>query len=261
MNRTATYPAPRPSATASLGGLRRFNLIMGSLHAVSAALMLALSNDFSLPVTAAFADGPPGQSNPALETLFSIPLGPMMAAFLGLSALGHFAVASPWGYPLYSGWLRRGINPARWIEYSLSASIMIVAIALLPGITDFNALIGLFAVNAAMIFFGWQMELENEGAPKVRWSSFVFGSVLGIIPWVAIGLQIAGAGSDVPPFVYGIFVTLFVLFNTFAINMFLQYAKVGPWRDYLFGERVYMWLSLIAKSLLAWQVFTNTLIG
>ncbi|MCB9487004.1 MAG: heliorhodopsin HeR [Dehalococcoidia bacterium] len=261
MNRNATHTGPQPSATASIGGLRRFNIIMGSLHAVSATLMLVLSNDFSLPVTAAFADGPPGQSNPTLETLFSIPLGPLMATFLVLSALGHFVVASPWGYPRYSGWLRRGINPARWIEYSLSASIMIVAIALLPGITDFNALIGLFAVNAAMIFFGWQMELENEGATRVRWSSFIFGSTLGIIPWVAIGLQIAGAGSDVPTFVYGIFVTLFVLFNTFALNMLLQYAKVGPWRDYLFGERVYMWLSLIAKSLLAWQVFANTLAG
>lgn len=261
MSHATTYPVSRPAGGASLGGLRRFNVIMGSLHAASAALMLALSNDFSLPVTAAFADGPPGQSSPEMETLFSIPLGPLMAAFLALSALGHLAVSSPWGYPHYSGWLRRGINPARWVEYSLSASIMIVAIALLPGITDFNALIGLFAVNAAMIFFGWQMELDNEGATRVRWSSFVFGSILGIIPWIAIGLQIAGAGSDVPPFVYGIFVTLFVLFNTFAINMLLQYAKAGPWRDYLFGERVYMWLSLVAKSLLAWQVFTNTLIG
>ncbi|MGQ9622655.1 MAG: hypothetical protein ACUVTO_04325 [Candidatus Caldatribacteriaceae bacterium] len=25
------------------------------------------------------------------------------------------------------------------------------------------------------------------------------------------------------------------MFNIFAINMVLQYRKVGPWRDYLFG--------------------------
>jgi hypothetical protein len=45
----------------------------------------------------------------------------------------------------------------------------------------------------------------------------------------------------------------------FAINMVLQYRKVGPWRDYLFGERVYILLSLTAKSALAWQVFAGTL--
>jgi hypothetical protein len=41
--------------------------------------------------------------------------------------------------------------------------------------------------------------------------------------------------------------------------MFLQYKKVGKWKDYIYGERVYIWLSLIAKSLLAWQVFAGTL--
>jgi hypothetical protein len=30
---------------------------------------------------------------------------------------------------------------------------------------------------------------------------------------------------------------------------------VGPWRDYLYGEKVYIILSLTAKALLAWQVF------
>ena len=38
-----------------------------------------------------------------------------------------------------------------------------------------------------------------------------------------------------------------------------QYRRVGRWRDYLYGERVYMLLSLVAKSLLAWQVFAGTL--
>jgi hypothetical protein len=54
-------------------------------------------------------------------------------------------------------------------------------------------------------------------------------------------------------------VSLFVSFNVFAFNMVVQYAKVGRWRDYLYGERVYMLLSLAAKTLLAWQVFSGTL--
>jgi len=41
--------------------------------------------------------------------------------------------------------------------------------------------------------------------------------------------------------------------------MILQYKKIGKWRDYLYGERMYIVLSLIAKSALAWQVFAGTL--
>ena len=57
----------------------------------------------------------------------------------------------------------------------------------------------------------------------------------------------------------GIFASLFVFFNVFALNMLLQYRRVGRWREYLYGERVYMLLSLTAKSALAWQVFAGTL--
>ena len=65
--------------------------------------------------------------------------------------------------------------------------------------------------------------------------------------------------ADPPAFVYAIFASLFVFLNVFAINMLLQFRRVGPWRKYLFGERVSMLLSLFAKSALAWQVFAGTL--
>jgi len=68
------------------------------------------------------------------------------------------------------------------------------------------------------------------------------------------------SGDAKPPaFVYAIVPTLFVFFNIFAINMVLQYKKVGPWKDYLFGERVYIILSLLAKSVLCWLIWTGTL--
>jgi hypothetical protein len=47
----------------------------------------------------------------------------------------------------------------------------------------------------------------------------------------------------------------FIMFNTFSINMVLQYKGVGKWKDYLYGERVYIILSLIAKTALAWLAF------
>ena len=69
----------------------------------------------------------------------------------------------------------------------------------------------------------------------------------------------APGGQAAPFFVYVIFVSLFITFNVFAITMILQYRRVGRWRDYLYGEKTYMVLSLVAKSLLAWQVWSGTL--
>ena len=105
------------------------------------------------------------------------------------------------------------------------------------------------------------MELHNQYTERTNWTSFIFGSVSGIIPWIVILLYFYGAlnsaGAKPPAFVYAIIPTIFAFFNLFAINMFLQYKKVGPWKNYLFGERVYIILSLTSKTALAWMIFAG----
>jgi len=240
--------------------LRWYNLVMGLLHAAQGVLVLLLSNDFALPVTATFMEGPPGTAG-VLRELFTLPLGPAVATFLFLSAAAHFIIAAPGVFGWYRANLGQNRNYARWMEYALSSSLMIVLIAMITGISDVAALIALFGVNASMILFGWLMEkYEQPGRPN--WLSYWFGVLAGAIPWVAIGIYLWAPGVSVEPpaFVYGIFVSLFVFFNSFAINMVLQYRQIGPWRNYAFGESVYILLSLTAKSALAWQVFANTLV-
>ena len=243
-----------------LGRLRLYNAGMGMLHAVQGAAVLLLSNDFALPVTAAFVEGPPGTSA-TTEELFTLPLGPAVAAFLLLSAIAHFVVAGP-GWGKYRRDLAAHRNEQRWTEYSLSSSLMIVLIAMITGISDVAALAALAGVNASMILFGLLQEhYEQPGRPG--WLPFAFGCIAGAVPWIAIGVYLwsPGSASEPPAFVYAIFVSLFLFFNSFAVNMVLQYRQVGPWRSYLFGEYVYVLLSLVAKSALAWQVFAGTLVS
>lgn len=186
-----------------------------------------------------------------------------MALFLALSALAHLIVCTAWWRP-YVADLARRRNVARWVEYSFSASLMIVLIAQLVGISDIAALLALFGVNAAMILFGWLQEKYEEPGGR-GWLPFTFGCVAGIVPWLAIAVYVAAPGSassaSPPGFVYGILVSLFLFFNVFALNQWLQYRARGRWGDYLFGEQVYIVLSLTAKSALAWQVFGGTLAG
>jgi hypothetical protein len=69
-----------------------------------------------------------------------------------------------------------------------------------------------------------------------------------------------GLGRGGPPtFVHAIYGSIFTFFNVFALNMAFEYRRVGPWRDYLLGQRVYILLSLTATSALACQVFAGTL--
>lgn len=242
--------------------LRTFNLILGFIHLIQAILMVWLSSDFTITITSAYMMGPPGTERMGTEHLFNTRVGILVAIFMFLSSIAHFSV-STFAYNWYLKNIKNHINRARWIEYSLSSSLMIIIIAMLVGITDIGVLITLFIVNASMIFFGWLMETYNQKTEKVVWTPFIFGCIAGSAPWITIFIRLITASTKspvgIPNFVIGIFVSLFIFFNIFAINQFLQYKKISRWENYLYGEKIYMVLSLFAKSALAWQVFAGTL--
>jgi hypothetical protein len=241
--------------------LRRYNALMGLLHLGQGIAILVLANGFTLPVVATFGTNAPGLEPPSITPLFDFRYAYGVVAFLLVSAIAHFVIASPAYFPRYIAQLERGRNYARWIEYSVSSSIMIALIALLVGISDAAALLALVGVNASMILFGLLQEKYETPGKGVSLISYWFGVIAGAIPWIAIALYLVAPGVEASPpgFVYGIFFSLFVFFNCFAIVMVLQYKKIGKWSNYVYGESTYVLLSLVAKSLLAWQVFAGTL--
>jgi hypothetical protein len=265
-----TIPADRSRS------LRRWNRGLTFAHGAQFLVMIAISSNAAVfapvvpTVRPIIENGQFTGVEPSSVTLFSIPLAWLIASFFLMSAIAH-ASAGWFLRDRYEAYLARGINPLRWVEYAFSSTVMIVAIAYISYITDFPALIAIAGCNVAMILFGWSMEAANEGRlPKderIDWKHFIFGCIAGIVPWIAIvsillaypaqeGLP---ADAGIPAFVYAIIASLFVAFNIFAITMVLQYRKIGRWRDYLYGEKTYMILSLVAKSLLAWQVWSGTL--
>jgi len=245
--------------------LRWYNAVMGVFHLAQSAVIFVMSNDFTLPITTSFLNfNTETQSlQPMTETVINLPLGSLVALFLLISAVAHFIIASPLAFGWYVRNLEKGINYARWFEYSMSASVMIVLIAMLCGVYDIASLMLAFTLTAVMNLCGLMMEVHNQTTKKTNWTSYVIGCIAGLVPWIAITIYFFGsistAEGTVPTFVYFIVPILFVFFFSFALNMLLQYKKIGPWRDYLYGERVYVLLSLIAKSALAWQVFAGTL--
>jgi len=265
-------PVQPPAAADALPGaevdrklrrLRRLNLIAAVFFAVQVVLILVLAGPASLPVNGSFLLDAPGSGLYGTKELFGLRIDVMIALFLGLAAVDHFVVAT-FGRRTYEGNVAEGVNPARWIEYSISASIMVVLIAMLAGASDVVALTMMFGANAAMILFGLLMEKVNLGRREVDWVPFIYGCLIGAVPWIGIAIQLGlsqGDGDGVPGFVYIIFASLFILFNGFAVNMWLGYRGKGRWRDPLFVELAYIVLSFVAKTALAWQVYGGALAG
>lgn len=256
------------SATVSLPpeasrGLFRLNLGVGLAHLVQAGAVLALSNDLAIPVTARFLDNDPVAvlqqgGDVAATHVVDLPVGLAVAVFLLLAAIDHLLSAGPLR-GRYEGMLRQGRNDLRWVEYSVSASLMLVLIAVFVGIWDLAALVALFGINTTMIWFGaLQERFVRPGRGNSR-LPFWLGAAAGAIPWVVIGVYLLQDAGAVPTFVFILYAVELLFFWSFGLTQWLQYRQVGRWASYLAGERTYIWLSLGAKSALAWLVFGNVL--
>jgi len=258
------------SKTQKIGRLRSFNLFMGGLHFAQALFILFLARNTEAPRTVTSSYLAPAEGSVGNEVnlevftrdLFTVNFVWFSVGFLLLSATFHLLISTVY-YKKYSSDLQKGMNRMRWFEYSLSASWMMVAIMMLAGNFDFGVLLSIFVLTAIMNLMGYIMEVHNQTTKETNWSSYWIGVLAAVVPWIVIGLQLwsseTSSNGDVPTFVYGIFFSIFLFFNCFAINMVLQYKEVGKWSDYLYGERVYIILSLVAKSALAWQIYAGTL--
>ncbi len=252
----------------SFSYLKRFNAAAGVLHLIQGLLMLGLGTQlewersiYTFYTKFTIIQGPPFriEVTPDPQVLFTIGyLGIIVASFPLLSSLAHFMIAFVKNKQ-YNDNLKKGMNPYRWYEYAFSSSIMIVLIALFLGVWDLWSLVMIFVLNAMMIMFGYLMELINQKTEKTNWSSFILGCISGGVPWVVLYAYFIGAllsiNAEIPTFVYMILFIYFIVFNIFALNMVLQYKSVGRWKDYLYGERFYIILSFVAKTILSWLVF------
>lgn len=153
----------------------------------------------------------------------------------------------------------------RYVEYSVSAAIMLVCIAVEVGMCDVIALIliavSMFATNlfglAADIFFACKKA-------DIGWIMHIVGWITVILPYMLLLSQfqylVRISDRKPPDFVYGIVFSMAVMFCSFGIVQFLDFWKWGVWNR----ETIAQWydiLSLVAKTLLGWLVLGPVLSG
>ena len=117
---TATAEAGKPSISDDdrLRSLRQWNIGVGIAHLVQGIFILTLSNGFAIPVQGKVQDGPPGTPLTIDKVFFDLRFSVAITLFLFLAAADHLLMATPGVRNWYEANLRRGVNYARWIEYS-----------------------------------------------------------------------------------------------------------------------------------------------
>jgi hypothetical protein len=249
--------------------LRKFNLAVAAVHLVTAVLIFALTDrGAKAPVYTFYANEHRREQNgqmyaPAVLHLGGAMVGYFSGGFLLMACADHLLVATWWRAP-YERLLQCSQNPFRWAEYSVSASLMTVMIALLSGVMSLHLLLALFGLTMTTMTFGALQELATwrlQGRPDQKTLlPFWLGCVPHVFKWSILasfffhGLAVA----DPPEWIWGIIFVQFFTDSTFAVNMWLQQKERGRWKDYVYGEFAYCVLSLVAKQFLAWFNYGGT---
>ena len=62
----------------------------------------------------------------------------------------------------YIQWINNGIQPMRWAEYSITASLMIVLVFIINGVTDIYLLAFSYIIMNLINSFGQQLIIPNQ---------------------------------------------------------------------------------------------------
>lgn len=265
---------------------RGFHHFLAVFHAAQACAVLVMSRTIGsekyLPVTTAFRTEPPGvEQEITLQVYNEYAISWGIFVFLLLAAMDHYTAYKCWDnylwiekdpfriirLPGYGQHVTDGFVPQRWIEYAASATIMMLIISMLSGISGYDTLLHIAVAYITVMICGYQTEklhANQESATSSAYHVGVWywvGCFLAIPPWIVIFINLAG--GDPPGFVYAIVFTLLVCYSAFALVPLLRfgcsvYQPVN--RNNAWVDLAYCNLSLVAKTSLAWLIFANVLV-
>jgi hypothetical protein len=263
----APGPLMRETPEEAMAFLEKWHLGAAGVLALEIVIFVAVSSGALSDVQAPLHIGPHAPFRNAssdvniVATTHSFPIQSLSVVFLVLAIADHLYCV--WSTRRNSEWYRQATtlsggapNTARWLEYSLSASVMVVQIAILNQIFDVMHLFCLFGLMATCMTFGYQQEMAGSTTLRPFW----LGCVPYVVVWLDLGFHFFAAvsRSDAPDFVWAIVFVLFALMSLFALLQWAYYTRyVRKWQ-----RSVYEWgfilLSFGAKSALAILVFAGT---
>lgn len=260
------YPLFETYSTWAFGGLPKQN---------------STANDCVRPKGVAF--GPEMEVTPAfVDTGITLSLHWVMATFFALSATFQGGAAlldwAGW-YPYYENVTKFGTHWLRFVEYSISASVMIMGIALQIGIMDVWMHVALFSLSwitmmcglIAEQLMGVAIDIGQEnpkliGLDVVRWVVHIMGWVPQIVIYTILltyfyksqnTCEFPNTENVAPDFVYAIIYTEMILFSGFAVTQIVQFVRfdIGLKGGHEAIEASYIVQSMVSKFVLGWLIY------
>ncbi len=244
---------------------RTWNMLFAGVYVLQAVVLLVLAKAYSVSVNVLFLNSDSlqshvtGQSVVSLAThrLFDVNLVWVLLLMLVAAAIVHGLAATKLR-KCYDDDMKRGVNTFRAVEGAVSTALMMIAVGLVVGLRDIAALVLVAGVTVAMYVLAFVLQSQKAH----RYVTYIVASKLGGLAWLAMGIYLFAActyGAAPSTFVWWMFGSLFVLFLAGVANMYLQYRKIGVWKNYLLGERLFLVIGLVAKTALVWQIFAGLL--
>lgn len=251
--------------------IREINLAAAIVLAGQAVAVLLFSGTYTLPVYVSFLANDSLQSKlqnhtvlaPGIHEVAQINLAYIVAAMLLVTAIVYLVVATVWRRQ-YEGWLKKRVQPLRWVIVAVAGSLLVGVLALLAGVQQLDSLklIALLMVIAAIGL--WQLELQpgRRNISMVTWAGLAITLIAVLAPAVIIMLALlfsAVFGSAPAASTLWLVVTVCIGWTLFAINAHLHRFVAGKWTNYLFAECGATLLIVLIETVFTWQLFAAVL--
>jgi len=154
-----------------------------------------------------------------------------------------------------------GRNRYRWIEYGITATMLIFVLCLISEMKEIYATLTTVMLTITMMSFGYFFEMSKD--PKVKLSAIIMGFFVLVCIWSIILGQFVpniipakdDQDYDIPDWVYGVLFPMIFWWVSFGIVVVLNYrAYRKKGYDFTRYERYYILLSYFSKAFMGYYL-------
>lgn len=271
--KAAAKVAAKADAATPVGKLIKWHKWLGIIYLLQGMAVLVFGRNVAAPLTLQY---------PSIDTLASeatggqviglanrhvgdVHLAWVLAVTMVVFAAIHLMMTSAYRAYLETS-ITRGVNAFRWLSLGLGGGLLVVATALLSGISSIPMLLVLFGsiFSGAMLTLAVETAVANNNGVKSRLSHFLCGlSTLGtLLPWLVFATGVAGVllwNGKLPTYLYSLYICEAVLVGAFMLATHYRLKRQGKWADGLYSERGYMLLTVVTVTLLSWVIVVGAL--
>ena len=173
-----------------------------------------------------------------------------------ITALFHYFY---WKSQFYRREVASGKNRIRWVEYAVTASLMIFIYCVISGVKDVYSVFLIVLFNIVLMSFGYFLEMSDGKNPKlvaIIMGFFILSIIFSFSYYQFYGnIEAAKETFDIPDFVYAVVIAMVFWWISFGVVGILYYKSyLKGERNFLRYEKYYIFLSFVSKAFMGYYL-------